>query len=676
MERKEVEELIYGADYYPEHWSMDRWAEDARLMREAGINTVRLAEFAWTQMEPRDGEYEFGWLDQAIEVLAAEGVKVVLCTPSATPPKWLFDQLDNPYLVDEFGRPRAYGSRRHVCASHEGMRGASRRMAREMARHYRDNPNVIGWQIDNEFGCHVTVRCYCERCRKKFIDWLELKYVSLEALNQAWGTVFWSETFTAWDQIVLPGYSALWYDDATRGHSPGMLLDFYRFSSDNWVSFQDEQVREIRKVDARPITHNFMGSYAELNTFDLVKNLDFASWDNYPGPANESGQWHVASLAHDTVRGLKNKPFWVMEQQSGPCGKSAFGATPHPGHIRLWAWQAVAHGADAIMYFRWRACLYGAEQYWHGLLGHDGIPGRRYHEAAQTGQEMQKAAERIEGSDVVAQIGMIKDFDNDWSNTFHIHAQGLSNHLVLDQYYQAFMANHYTTDVVSIRGNLDKHNLLVMPMFNVVSNEQAAKVGAYVENGGTLVLTFRSGTRNVDNSMREEVMPGPFAPICGVAVRDFDALSARKVGVASVSGAPVSFEGQAVLWADILSLESAETVAVYTEGWYKDKPAIAVNRYGKGKVYYVGCAMEPQDLAKFVAGVAAEAGVAPAIGKADKDVEAVWREKNGQRTLFLMNHNTENAAQAEITGSMTDMLTGETFKGKVGLPPLGVRVLY
>ena len=362
--------MYFGVDYYPEHWPEERWEKDAGMMKEANINVVRLAEFAWAKIEPDEGVYDFSWLDRAIAVLALAGIKTVLGIPTAAAPKWLMDKHPDMYPVDMHGLVKGFGTRRHYCANHSMYREYTRKITAKMVEHYKDNPNIVAWQTDNEFGDN----CYCDNCRDTFRTWLKKKHGTVEILNNEWGTVFWSQTYRSFDEVPVPGYSSSdGFSQTASGsalstpynHNPGLLLDYRRFCSDSYVAYQDIQIGEIRKRSRLPITHNYMGHYNELDYFKLGENLDFISWDNYPNNMWGRSDYKTTAMAHDLMRGIKNSNFWVMEQQSGPCGWHSMGDTPEPGQIRLWTYQAIAHGADAIVYFRWRACTFGIEQYWY-----------------------------------------------------------------------------------------------------------------------------------------------------------------------------------------------------------------------------------------------------------------------------------------------------------------------
>jgi beta-galactosidase len=403
--------FYFGVDYYPEHWPEDRWSEDARLMADAGFNVVRMAEFAWSKLEPADeakpgGErFDFNWLDRAISILYAHGIYTVLGTPTASPPAWLM--LSNPELfrVRNDGRRATFGNRREYCQTNPLYHQRSTQIVSAMAEHYASHPAVIGWQIDNEFG----ERCYCPVCQAKFQGWLKVRYHTLDELNARWGTNFWSHTYNQWDEIPVP---------VTTGGSPnpGLALDFARFTSDSYVAYQQIQVDILRgKCPNHFITHNFMSfGYEGLNYYDLAKTLDLVAWDNYP-----VGFWQPdkpdsisPALGHDTMRGLKQQNFWVMEQQAGPSGWEIISPSPRPGELRLWAYQGIAHGADSIVFFRWRTARHGTEQYWHGLLDHNGRPGRRYAEIKRMGGEIQKIGKIIEGANIHAKVAMLHSYDS------------------------------------------------------------------------------------------------------------------------------------------------------------------------------------------------------------------------------------------------------------------------
>ncbi len=393
--------MILGVDFYPEHWPEERWPIDAALMRRAGMTVVRLAEFAWSRLEPREGEFQFAWLDRALDVLAAHGIRAVLGTPTAAPPAWLVEAHRDILPLDDQRRPLEFGARLHRCLANPTFRRYSRAITEAMAAHYANHPNIIGWQTDNEL---TGNRCFCDVCAERFRQWLQHKYGTLDALNQAWGTAFWSQEYNAWSQLPLPWRTTC----GSMAHNPSLLLDYYRFASDITVEFQSEQVAILRKLCPNHfVTHNFMGLHDAINYYDLAKDLDFVSWDNYPSDS--------AALPHDVMRGIRRKNFWVMEEKCGHTGWNTMSPIPRPGQVRAWAWQAVGHGADAIVFFRWRSCRGGTEQFWQGILNHDALPGRRYNEIAQLGREFQQIGSAFEGTSVRNDVAILYSYDQIWA---------------------------------------------------------------------------------------------------------------------------------------------------------------------------------------------------------------------------------------------------------------------
>lgn len=639
--------MIFGACYYPEHWDRKEWAHHAELMREAGFNTIRTGDFAWGLMEPEEGRFDFSFLDDAIEVLAKEGIKVILCTPTAGPPKWLVNKYDI-LQRDRYGRSEGWGSRREGCANSRDYRHRSVIIAEEMAKHFSGNPNVIAWQIDNEFGCHASARCYCEDCRRAFAVWLEKKYGTIENLNQAWGTVFWSLQYSSFDDIILPVYNSCEPENShSWSHNPSLDLEYRRFASDSWVDYQRLQIDAIRKYSNKPVTHNLMGHFSDIDYYDLVRDLDFVTWDNYPDNQWGGSEYEYVSMAHETMRGVKNQNFIVAEQQSGPCGWDFMGASPEPGQLRLWTYQALAHGGEGILYFRFKALPYGMEQYWYGVLDHDGIPRRRYYELQKTGKELKKLERYIVGAKNKYDALIVKSYDNVWAHQIKRHAKDFDYTSLLYAYYKA-NADLNIAAAVSI-GNYQDYKVVYMPAYNLTDSEEMKKITEYVKNGGTLVTTFRSGTRNECNNLFTSTLPCAFAALAGIEVEEFTTL--RK---------PAHIEGivssRAAVWCDILKPITADVLCTYSDHYFINQPAVTVNRFGKGKVYYIGCDLEADALKKLVRHISEDAGIP--ITDMPEGVEVLRRS----RCTMIMNHN-DFAVQTGIKGR--SILDGTDFNGSL-----------
>jgi beta-galactosidase len=661
--------FYFGVDYYPEQWPEERWPIDTQLMAEAGFNVVRLAEFAWSKMEPAEGEYDFDWLDRAIEILQSKGIQVVLGTPTASPPPWLIRKNPELFRVREDGIRITFGNRREYCPNHPVYHDYTRRIVTKMAEHYADHPAVIGWQIDNEFGD----RCYCPTCAEKFQTWVRSRYEALDELNQKWGTVFWSHTYNDWNEIPLP---------LTTGGSPnpGLALDFYRFCSDSYVAYQQLQIDILRAAcPDHFITHNLMGfAYDRLNYFDLARNLDFVSWDNYPRM-----QWTMErgvdpssmALSLDTMRGLKSKNIWIMEQQAGQGGWEVLSVAPRPGELRLWAYQSIAHGADAILFFRWRTARFGTEQYWHGLLDHDARPSRRYQEIKRMGTEIKEIGEKIIGTQTKSQVAMVLSYDSRFA--FQIQPNNPRFHYPehFQQIYRAFYQRHSSIDIAAPTADLSSYKLVIAPALHLITDAIADNLKRYVQAGGTLVVTQRTGVKDGSNAVVSLRLPGLLAELCGVEVEEYDSLSSPMQNSLEFT-IPELKDTACVnvgVLCDILKPTSARIIACYREDYYADKPAITLNQFGAGRAIYVGAMGDGQlydVLAKWLLDTTSmQNEFTTPLG-----VEVTQRTQGDKKLHFILNHN--NSPQTiHLESPYKDLLGRTQLQGDVHLEPFDVLIL-
>jgi beta-galactosidase len=662
--------FYFGVDYYPEHWPEEDWPQDARLMAEAGFNVVRLAEFAWSKMEPKEGQYDFDWLDRAISLLASQDMRVVLGTPTASPPPWLMTKYPELFRMREDGQRVTFGNRRTYCPNNPIYHDYTQRIVTRMAEHYADHAAVIGWQIDNEFGD----RCYCPVCTQAFRDWLRRRHESLATLNQKWGTVFWSHIYNDWGEIPPP---------LTTGGSPnpGLALDFFRFSSDSYVAYQQLQMDILREsCPDHFVTHNLMGfGYDRINYFDLARNLDFVAWNNY-----RRMQWNMqaevdpsyAALAHDTIRGLKHQNFWITEQQAGSGGWEVVSVAPRPGELRLWAYQAIAHGADGILFFRWRTARFGTEQYWHGLLDHDGRPSRRYEEIKQMGAEIKQAGEWIYGSAVKPSVAMMLSYDS----RFAFQIQGNNPHFNysdhFQQIYRAFHHRHVLVDVVDPTADLSAYKLVVAPALHIVSDTIAENLKQFVQVGGVLVVTPRTGVKDEANAVVNQRLPGLLAELCGVEVEEYDSLPAdvRHELEFTLPELASASPTCASVWCDVLRPHSATMVARYTRDYYAGKPCITLNQFGRGQVMYMGTMGDARLYGALIDWLLNVAEVRP-VFSAPEGVEVAERWQRDRRLLFLLNH-THGVQEVALDARYVNLLDGSTtFQGTVTIAPRDVLIL-
>lgn len=442
-----------GTCYYPEHWPEEIWEADARRMADTGLTWVRIGEFAWSRLEPAPGDLRFDWLDRAIEVLGQAGLKVVLGTPTATPPKWMVDKHPDMLAVDADGHPRKFGSRRHYCFSHEGYRKESDRIVRLLAERYGKNPHVAAWQTDNEYGCHDTTLSYSDAARTRFRTWLEARYSTIEALNRSWGNVFWSMDYASFEDVDLPNLTV-------TEPNPSHVLAFRRFSSDQVVAFNKRQADIIRAHSDAPVSHNFMGRVTEFDHFQVGDDLNIATWDSYPlgfledrvGAPDEhkrayarQGDPDFQAFHHDLYRAVGRGRWWVMEQQPGPVNWAPYNPAPLPGMMRLWAWEAYAHGAEAVCYFRWRQAPFAQEQMHAGMLRPDNADAPALIEARQVASELRNAPDV---SVRQAPVALIFDYDADFAWATQPHGQGLSYFQLVFETYKALRKLGLSVDIL------------------------------------------------------------------------------------------------------------------------------------------------------------------------------------------------------------------------------------
>jgi len=654
-----------GVDYYPEHWDRRDWENHAKLMEEAGLKVARLAEFAWALMEPREGKYEFGWLDDAIDVLRRHGIRVILGTPTAAPPPWLVSKYPEVLTVNQDGVRTEAGGRRHYCFSSPVYRDLSRRIATAMGQHYADHPAVVGWQTDNEIG---GPRCYCDNCAKAFREWLKARYGTLEKLNESWGTAFWAQVWSDWDEIPVPR-------EKHAQHSPSIRLDYLRFHSHQVTTYHDIHVKALRALCPRHfITHNCMGFYNEVDYFEMCKGLDFVSFDYYPG--NMWGSGKGASAGSDIMRSIKHAPFTVMEQRSGLTGwLDMFQSGDMPGQLRLWTWQTVAHGADRVIYFRWRTSRFGIEQYWHGILDHHGTPGRRYREVKRVAQEFGALGDRVTGARYSAPAGILLDPDSRWALEIQKGNPHFNYLRHANEWYAAFSRHHVGVEYFCPSDDLSPARILVAPTLFLAEAGLAEKLGKYVEGGGTLVLTFRSGVKDAANVVVNDRLPGVLKHLAGCEVEEYDALVKEESWKLDLGKPLPRKPARASVWCDQLKLAGAKLLAKYAEGPFKGSPAAALNRLGAGQVVYVGFQGDPVFYNTLVRWLLAEAKVLPPFAPSDA-VEITERVRGKDRFLFVLNHAGEPQKLAlPSKPAWRDILTGQKMPRQLTLKPYDVRIL-
>ncbi|OYU35523.1 beta-galactosidase [Novosphingobium sp. PASSN1] len=621
-----------GVCYYPEHWLEDLWAEDARRMAEIGISHVRIGEFAWSRIEPEPGHYAWEWLDRAVETLAAAGLKIVMGTPTATPPKWLVDRMPDMIALDQQGRARRFGSRRHYCFSHEGYARECERIVAVMAARYGQHPAVAAWQTDNEYGCHDTAWSWSEAACDGFRRWLAAKYGDVAALNAAWGNVFWSMEYRSFDEIDLPNLTV-------TVPNPAHDLDFRRFSSDQVAAFNRRQVAILRRLSpGRDVVHNFMGFFTQFDHHAVGADLDVASWDSYPlgfleqfwfSPEEKQayarqGHPDIAAFHHDLYRGCqRDGRWWVMEQQPGPVNWARYNPAPLPGMVRLWTLEAMAHGAELVSYFRWRQAPFAQEQMHAGLLRPDSTEAEGAGEARAAARDI--AALAPVGK-VRSPVALVFDYASDWVTGIMPQGQGFSALRIAFEYYSALRQLGLDIDIVSSAADLGGYALVVIPCQPIMDEAFVQRLAA---SGAVVVIGAGSGGKTADFSIPAQLAPGPLQQI----------LPLRVTRVETLRGAPCEW------------IETVETAL----------PEAAPGHFIHGRLHYL--ARYPAEATR----AAMLRQAAEAAGLAVMPLPEGLRVRRAGSLVFVFNY----AAHPQ---GLPEGLIGAPLIGEATLPPAGVVV--
>jgi beta-galactosidase len=618
--------LLMGADWYPEQWPEVRWETDLRMMEAAHLNVARIAEFAWSRMESSEGHFDFDWLERVIRLAEKHHVTIVLGTPTAAPPAWLTQKYPDTLRVESDGRRVAHGNRAHGSVTSQRYREFCRRIAEEMAKRFGHEPNVAGWQIDNEYG--YALMSYDDDARRQFREWLKEKYKSIDALNEHWTTAYWSESYDEWSEIPIP----------VGEHNPGLMLDWKRFVTYAWANYQQNQIDGIRAhVDMRQfITGNFMSyGFDGFDHYVIAKPLTFVSWDDYVG----SGQLDPDKngISHDAMRGLKQENFWVIETQPGSVNWSTLNNSLDKAAVRAMAWHDVGHGADEVSYWQWRSALNGQEEMHGTLVGPDGEAEPLLSEVAQTAEEFAKTESAFRGTRVVSQVALLSDYESRWAIDWQKHTEKYDQFALLKSYYHALRKLSQSIDIVSPDAALDGYKLVVAPDLNIISKERANHLASYVHNGGHLVLGPRSGLKDEYNALLTTRQPGYLAEELGGHVEQFYALE-NSFSVNGEWGA-----GKASIWAEYLRVASPDTEVLVrygrSNGWLDGQPAVVTRRIGKGRITYMGTLLDDALMKTAAEWMIKDAQVSPAFGKVPDGVEVSRRDSATSSVYVLINFN-------------------------------------
>ncbi|MEU1127335.1 beta-galactosidase [Streptomyces sp. NPDC005899] len=642
--------VLFGGDYNPEQWPEEVWAEDVRLMGEAGVNSVTLGVFSWAMIEPRPGAREFGWLDRLMDLLHAHGIGVVLATPTSSPPPWMGELHPETLPRAEDGTVVSYGSRQHFCPSSPVYRRYAAALTEDLAARYADHPALTVWHVNNEYCTH----CWCDGTAAHFRRWLADRYTTTDALNEAWGTAFWSQRYDSWAQVLPPRR-------AQYMRNPAQALDFKRFTSDAlmecYVAERDIVARHTPRI---PVTTNFMPLWAGQDGWAWAEQEDVVSVDIYPDPADPQAGQYNAMLA-DMTRGQAGGPWMLMEQAAGPVNWRGVNHPKPAGLNRLWSLQAVARGADAVCYFQWRQSRQGAEKFHSGMLTHAGEHGRTFQEVKRIGAELGVLGPKVAGGRVPADVAVLHDWDAWWASSQEGRPSSLVEYPDLVRaWHRGLWDSGIATEFARPGSDLSGYRMVVVPQLYLLDDSSIDALVSYVRGGGTLVCGFFTGVADEDNRVRPGGMDSRLRDLFGIrTVHEWWPLDA---------GTTVPCDGfRATLWSEELEPDgTAETVSAYRDGELDGLPAVL----RKGTAWYVSTLPEPEALRDLLGRVSAGAGARPVVEGLPRGVEAVRRGS----LLFLLNHG-RTPTKVELAGRHVDVLTGVRHQGAVELGRFGVAVL-
>ena len=671
-----VNKVLYGGDYNPEQWSKEIWKEDMRLLTLAGIDVLSINIFSWASLQPSEEEYNFSVLDEIVETVTKAGMKICLATSTAAHPAWMARKYPEILRVNKDGSKRKYGDRHNSCPNSNIYRLFASKLARKIAERYGKLDNIVAWHISNEYGGI----CYCDNCQNAFRKWLIKKYKTLDALNYAWNTSFWGHNYHDWEDIVSPSHlGGEWHYIRDSSSCQIQSIDYRRFNSDSLLDCFLVEANILKEVTPHiPVTTNLMGTFWDLDYFKWGQHMDFIAWDSYPWP---DCPYTRTAMSHALMRGCGGgKPFSLMEQTPSVQNWQPYNSLKRPGVMRLWSYQALAHGSDTVMFFQMRRSRGCCEKFHGAVIDHCGHENTRvFREVAALGEELKKIGDTFLGSRIDSKAAVLYDWDNWWAATL---SSGPTNDLnypeEIFRYYNSFAKQNYSVDVIGFDTPLDNYKILYAPILYMIKPGFADKLKAFVNNGGILITTYFSGMADENDLCTQDGYPGELRSLCGIWVEETDALLPGKSNGFVISKQP--FAALAGTWkaemlCDIIHPEGAEVIATYESDFYAGTPVLCRNNFGKGQVWYFGARPQAELLDRFTALICDECGIKP-VFPVTNGIEATRRVKDAKEYIFIMNHNTVDT-EIIIPIDSKDLVTGRTFKAneRYVFPAAGVLIL-
>ena len=628
--------MLLGVDYYPEQWDISIMEEDLANIKELGSNVIRIGEFAWHLMEKEEGKYDFSFFDTVIKKANEYGLKVIFGTPTATIPAWLVKKY--PEILSEFenGEKRTFGGRHIYCFNSEVFYKYSEKIIRELANHYKDEKNIVAWQIDNEFGHEGSDECYCPKCHRAFQEFLRNKFNnSIDELNKTYGTTFWSQEYNSFEEIPVP-------KKTITTHNPALRLDWERFRSKSIVDYSNFQVELLKSIIPDCVViHDFPGGGLDkhVDYSKVAQKLNVVAFNNYPvwGGQKEPIPPHEIAFGLDYIRGLKRENFWITEAIMGAQGHDITGFLPRPNQAKMWSCQGMARGCSSLIYFRYRGATKGAEQFCYGILDADNKKRRKFYEVKDFFHNIIKYEDILE-QPIKSKVAMVYDYDS--LASFRIQKQSilLDCHQEMKKFYKPFYDSNIMVDIISEDKDFSEYKILILPVMIIWKRELTEKVKEFAKNGGIVVMTYRTAVKDIDNNLTlGEMLPVGYNDFVGAYVEEIESLQEYNSLDLEGEGVFNGIKGKGGIFRDMLVSKGAEVLFRYNDKFYDTFSAVTKNSYGKGKVYYIGCSPEEATLKLIVDDILNSAELQKTLSP--DNVEIVVRGNGDKQIKIYINHN-------------------------------------
>ena len=669
--------ILYGGDYNPDQWDDATIDEDMKLFKKAGVNLLVLPVFSWAKLEPSEGCYDFAWLDKILNKIWENHIYVFLATPTTAQPAWLSKKYADVLPVDIGGRKRTHGMRVFFCVNSVNYRKRARLLAQAMADHYKDFPGLAGWHVSNEYGTY----CYCDHCQEKFRGWLKDRYGTIENLNDRWHTSFWGRTVYAFDEIMVPSE----LNDDYR-FSPAIQLDYMRFVTDATTECYLNEAQVLKAATPHlPVFTNISGYIKKLNQFAMVPHMDCAGWDNYPAPGDDPA---FVAMKHDIMRGAKDgASYLVTEQSPNQQNWQPYNKLKRPGELRRLAFQGLAHGADSSLYFQMRQSIAGQEKFHGAMIAHCGEETRIYKEMCSLGRELTGLGKSFIGGTIASRAAIVFDWDNWWALELASGpTQDMDYLKQVYKYYKAFHAQNIPVDMVKVITDLDKYDVVVLPLMYMMKPGFDERIREFVSRGGTVVGTYMTGRADENDRCIFGAYPGPLKDVFGLWVEETDALYPSESVEVTIDGSDIHYpEGGygGRFLCDIFHTTTARVLGRYGRAYdgaaeiscfYSGSPAFSCNEFGQGRAYYLASEMDELFMERFVAELCREQGLGP-IFKYEGSLELTCRENADGRFVFIINHGHETGSVHLEAAVCTDLLRGREVSGTYDIEAGDVAVL-